>query len=393
MKIYINENQLYNLKESSWNYHFGKNHDGQPYKSENKYLCYHDTGQFGSGTYFSTYRHSDTDLSSPNDNPQFIQIRDGLYRVDFDLYENLYRVYNERQGDTLHTMLSDLNAFYHKISGCDLGKNNPKNAQFNNSWLYQRIKVNSNSLGLSCPSYLKLIRMAQKHAESDKPQSFSTLFMELNGYNGVNVSGVDKYDNSTHGSVIYDLSKTESIVPLNKTRSPLLTVGSGYKNTIANDDWKDSAYAESLAGKWKPLFLDSMDDSKKLRMVKNLANRGYGFTAEDLKYHIEKIPHALPYVLRKMLNHTIDDEATLDRNMQNYIADKKIYQFIDFLPKNDKYYDKSYLIKFLNDASWEIDDDDINGRQKMFQTIMSYLHRPLTDIEKQYIQEEWGDCI
>jgi hypothetical protein len=235
--------------------------------------------------------------------------------------------------------------------------------------------------------------MAQKHAESDKPQSFGTLFMELNGYNGVNVSGVDKYDNSTHGSVIYDFSKTESIVPLNKTRSPLLTVGSGYKNTIANDDWKDSAYAESLAGKWKPLFLDSMDDSKKLRMVKNLANRGYGFTAEDLKYYIEKIPHALPYVLRKMLNHTIDDEATLDRNMQNYIVDKKIYQFVDFLPKNDRYYDKSYLIKFLNDASWEIDDDDINGRQKIFQTIMSYLHRPLTDIEEEYIQEEWSDCI
>ena len=75
------------------------------------------------------------------------------------------------------------------------------------------------------------------------------------------------------------------------------------------------------------------------------------------------------------------------------IADKKIYQFIDFLPRNREYYDKSFLIKFLDDASWECDNDDINGRRKIFQTIMSYLHRPLTDIEKQYIQEEWSDCI
>ena len=49
--------------------------------------------------------------------------------------------------------------------------------------------------------------MAQRH---EGMQSFSTVFMEWNGYNGVNVSGVDYYDNTKHGSVIYDLSKVNT---------------------------------------------------------------------------------------------------------------------------------------------------------------------------------------
>ena len=59
------------------------------------------------------------------------KISDGVYRVDFDLYKNLFRVFSEEQGDILHTMCSNLNGFYHKVSGCDLGQYQPKTDQKN----------------------------------------------------------------------------------------------------------------------------------------------------------------------------------------------------------------------------------------------------------------------
>ena len=62
-------------------------------------------------------------------------------------------------------------------------------ANYNNAINYQIISRNAEALNLKCPSYYKLTRMAQEHGkDKDAIQSFSTLFMELNGYNGVNVS-------------------------------------------------------------------------------------------------------------------------------------------------------------------------------------------------------------
>ena len=56
-KIYINPKQYSIIKESEWNFHFGSNHDMRPHVSDNKYqMGGRETGHFGSGTYFSTYR-------------------------------------------------------------------------------------------------------------------------------------------------------------------------------------------------------------------------------------------------------------------------------------------------------------------------------------------------
>ena len=89
-KIYINSKQYGMLKESEWNFHFGKEHNGKPYYSDSKYrMAGRETGHFGSGTYFSTYRDiKDIDNYGEfnrNQNPNFIEIKDHLYRVDFDL--------------------------------------------------------------------------------------------------------------------------------------------------------------------------------------------------------------------------------------------------------------------------------------------------------------------
>ena len=64
--------------------------------------------------------------------------------------------------------------------------------------------------------------------------------MEWNGFNGVNVSGVEYYDNTKHGSVIYDLSKTdtemEEISPVNLYTG---SRDSAYDDTIASNGFND----------------------------------------------------------------------------------------------------------------------------------------------------------
>ena len=139
-----------------------------------------DTGHFGSGTYFSTY--SDKNLSSSygsnvgKDN-RYIKVGDNLYRVDFDLYKNLFRVHSKKEGDVLFTMMKNLNRMYAKISR-DFGKFDEKDAIYNNSIEYQIILKNSKALGLKCPSYMQLTRMAQELGKNDnRIESFSTAFM------------------------------------------------------------------------------------------------------------------------------------------------------------------------------------------------------------------------
>lgn len=50
-----------------------------------------------------------------------------------------------------------------------------------------------------------------KHLDDKQGDSLSTIFMKALGYDGVDVRGLDGLDNTTYGSVIYDL-KPDSII-------------------------------------------------------------------------------------------------------------------------------------------------------------------------------------
>ena len=121
-----------------FNYHFshGKEHNGKPYGSDNKFqMVGRDTGHFGSGTYFSTYKFDDNaEVKQYNkeriDEPNFIKIKDNVYRVDLDFYKNLYKVPNERWGNVLYTTLQNVNALYNRVF----------NGDYNCSKQYQIIK-------------------------------------------------------------------------------------------------------------------------------------------------------------------------------------------------------------------------------------------------------------
>ena len=123
----------------------------KPYYSDSKIqMAGRETGHFGSGTYFSTYPEKGLNGKyKDNQNPNFIKVGKNTYRVDFDLYKNLYRVRSKKQGDILYTMCRCLNAMYNKIAY--MGKFNKKEANYNNSQLYQVIKSNADALNLKCP--------------------------------------------------------------------------------------------------------------------------------------------------------------------------------------------------------------------------------------------------
>lgn len=405
-KVYITPKQYGVLKESEWNFHFGNGHDGKPYKSDNKYqMAGRETGHFGSGTYFSTYKGEFDNRSSVVDkygdgygisNPNFIEVADHIYRVDFDLYKNLYRVRSKKQGDVLYTMLADLNHMFNRITVN--GNFYPNRARYDNGDLYQRIKANADGLGLKCPSYYELTRMAQRH---EGIQSFSTVFMEWNGYNGVNVSGVDYYDNTKHGSVIYDLSKVND--DMEEVTPKELYSGykdSSYDNTVVQG-YGGNPRIEALKGEYIDWYnkLNDMPLSSALRLLKNYTSSGEilsyfivdGLNEELIKRYLRILFVKKP---RGRWSNPIDDEIVngkYDRYWAELIDKCGAYYWANYV-SDDKYH--SMLINLLSAFSWNIPwsvnaDEERRMKEEYYNKLMSYMQRDLTDYEKQYIREDY----
>ncbi len=401
-KVYITQKQYGVLKESEWNFHFGHNHSLEPHLSDNKrQMGGRETGHFGSGTYFSTYRQmKDIDNYGElnrNQNPNFIEIKDHVYRVDFDLYKNLYRVRSKRQGDVLYTMMKNLNNMYNKIAY--QGYYNPRTANYDNAENYQIIKRNAEALGLRCPSYFELTRMAQRH---EGIQSFSTVFMEWNGYNGVNVSGVDYYDSTKHGSVIYDLSKTDT--EMEEVQPNNLFTGfkdTPYDDTIVRNGYDDEI-VDSLRGEYITWYdkLNSMSIIRALRVLKNYTDSG-----NILSYFIIKNlnPELIKRYLRMIYvknpngywNDPVYENFIVGDNAKYYaslIDEYGAYYWINYVPRTKTY--SSVLTNLLSNFTWNIPwstsaEEELVMKQEYLDKLMSYMDRELTDYEKEYIRKDY----
>lgn len=421
-KVYISPRQYGIIRESEWNLHYGggswrgdgKEHTLEPHYSDNKFnMVGRDTGHFGSGTYFSTYNFSKSmreplENSMDNEDPHFIKIGDGVYRVDFDLYKNLYKVRSEKQGDMLFTMMENLNNMYNKICQYRGRFEDGREANYNNARNYQIISRNARALGLRCPSYYQLTRMAQEHGKNDEAvQSFSTLFMEWNGYNGVNVSGIERYDNTLHGSVIYDLSKVntdmEQVNPTN------LFAGFGdsmYNNTIAADSFSDDVH-DSLRGKdllWGSK-LNEMPLPQAMRLLKNYTDYGNilsSYTIGKLNPDLAKRYLRLIYVKNPSTYWTEGiNDIVLGGNESKYyikLIDKYgAYYWVNYYDeRSHKGYTisglESLLSNFANNLNWwnyNSNEEIMAAKREYYEKLMSYMQRDLTEYEKQYINEDY----
>lgn len=390
------------INENEWNFHYGKDHDGKPYRSDNKFhMGGRDTGHFGSGTYFSTYSSDSYDtrgysdkrwqwIGDENHDPHFIQIDNHVYRVDFDLYKNLYRVRSKRQGDVLFSMLKRVNAFYNKIAY--MGDFRPQYADYNNALNYQIISNNAKALNLKCPSYYDMTRMAQQHTGL---QSFSTVFMEYNGYNGVNVSGIAYYDNTTHGSVIYDLSKIdttmEEVKPNSLDAPNRFNQGQNTAIVYKNDDLEMLAGTGQSEYKWVEQ-LNDLPTNRAMRILKNsIQDRNVisGIYLNKLNDTLLSRYLRLLYVVNPIdggehifYGYSNDGEYYIEA-----IIKTRSFFWVNYSSNEYRRYGTGFtMIAQEMFYSLPYGKDRYKGRIKIMDELKQYLKRELTDYEKDFIE-------
>ena len=399
INILREEINKYLLKEENWNFHHTSDDIkgyGKPYASDNRYnMLGRSTGHFGSGTYFSTYnaeydrkddiRKYTKDMTR---HPEFIKVDNGVYRVDFDIYKNLYDVKSEKEGDILYTALRNLNSMFNKVTY----------NEYDLSLYYQIIYKNCKALGLKCPNYKDLIRMMQKYDKSDNIQSFSTYFMEYNGFNGVNVSGIGKYDNTTHGSVIYDLSKT-SLTPIKLDKNIKGTTKSNGDTLSTDDKWTTDEYESSLVGDSDISIskIKYMDESKQKRIIKNFVLSGNLFDEQQIKQLNDNM---ILFYLRLIYNRKPStlyvpfDRYLYYNHIIDLINEYKQYYWANYIPREYEYEKRTGLILLLKSA-WENDDypsddeEEKEYKKNYLKMLLSYMKRPLTNDEKNYIDKEY----
>lgn len=284
-------------------YHKGYNVDidnPEPYHSESRWAKWehggHDTGSFGSGMYFTSSKPFDARFSDEDKDAirkgegiegRFIQLRQGedknewgnrsgLYRVDTDFFSNLYRLHSEEEGDLLKNLMNTINNFF-------------AYSRYSNDYSYVRYRQQAylnivskcKMLGLNVPwTYKEMCSFAQNYA-NDKSvrQTPATIFMEMNGYNGVDATYAGKYDSYWEGSVIYDLNKVKgNIEPVKNPRDEFKVRNYNLYKTML-DDLLDSKTTPKYLGDADPITV--LNALKRYPMV--LPSNRYWGLPEEIK--------------------------------------------------------------------------------------------------------------
>jgi hypothetical protein len=361
------------LVEAEYNYHIGDLDvdNVKPYGSDSKNIMRgRDTGHFGSGLYFSTYnsKYKNDDLK----NPELINIKDNVYRVDFDLYKNLYKVKNELHGDLLFKTLQLVNSLYNIIS--DYYKYNEKLPN-DFSKRYLILKNNSNKLGLKCPEYNEFIKMCKDlYSNKTKQQSMSTIFMEYNDYNGVNVSGIDKYDNTLHGSVIYNISKvSDKIKKIDTNRFNSVDIVDG--DYVGGDftDFKDKLLLNKDVVN---IYVDEFNKLDKNTQTTIIKKYKYSLWNETL----EKIDPGIKNFYFKTLAFKIKNGFFDKKNMINIIKTIINNNQLDLLYNKNISFENKTLLSFAleNIHYFDVNDEDL---------IISNINRELTQEERKELND------
>ena len=377
------------IKEAEWNFHYGKDHNGKPYMSDNRYhMKGRSSGHFGSGTYFSTYSFKDNNnpnnkYVNNNSTPEFIKVDDGVYRVDMELYKNLYKVNYAKQGYVLYSLLKTLNAMFNRLEYRDT----------NLSVDYQKAKRNADVLNLKMPSYYDLIKMMKKHHTSNEIKSFSTLFMEYNGFNGVNVSNVPEFDNTMHGSVIYDLSKIDGHVEQVKPKSLFLNYDKG-ENIVIKNDIEDELNFESIYRDLTSndvIKINSQPISNGFRVLKN----NLGGDKLLRAYLLDDLNETL---LSRYLNYVYRHRDKYEQLIRKFWLDK--YQdynwFLKSIEKTSSYYWVNYneglIIDLIDNYRFNLPYSITKEEEKeelieYVNTLNKFKDGGLSDKQKQEIEE------
>ena len=371
------------ISEVNYNYHAGDLGDDldnlEPHVSDNIFrMAGRDTGHFGSGLYFSTYRLRDkADYDKDygkysnfrDQSSNLIKVKNSVYRVDFDIYKNLYRVSSNKHGEVLFKTLKQLNGIFYSY---DHGERELSR------W-YLVILNNFKHLGLRLPGYREFFKMLKEAKVVNDSRwskdgvdknayiaSFSTRIMEWNGYNGINVSGLSDYDNTLHGSVIYDTKKIGGELKPVDFDSFI-----GYKDGVASSGY-DDLVAKVLSGEFlseegiKELNKLPLDKSSILiKRYRNWLTHQFGILRVELKRIFLKSLHNNILGNEKMMGDVTkyDLQFLIDNDMRRIIMDSRIKKGGESL--------LSYML-----YEFRYDDDRIKK-------LMSWVDRDLDDNEKE----------
>ena len=184
--------------------------------------------------------------------------------------------------------------------------------------------------------------------------SFSTKIMEMNGFNGVNVSGIPEFDNTLHGSVIYDVNKvSKDIVPVNADMNKIPWVGRA--DVATSDELNDMEYRVlSDDRNLSSYSFRNMDKGQMLKYLKfykfplsDVSGLSYQFGEETLKQYLVILYRNI------MRGFVTDTSELLDRDYLNAILETKSYQFVNVPPIQEG---QSVFLSLATMAYW---DDDL----------------------------------
>lgn len=226
------------------NYHYSNNGDVdldvtniKPEYSDNLFrMKGRDTGHFGSGVYFSTYDNSGREeINVANDkfsgSEGLRRVSSNLVTIDLDEVPNMFRVRTDSLAETLYETLSEINNFFYRNA---LGEEyNFRNSDLINT--YRLVRTNFRKMGVSFMSLKEFMVIVSETANdfrlgsenAKRIGSLSTRIMTELGYSGVDVSGLFKWDNTRHGSVVYDLGGIKKLIKKPTQNNPNVDV----KNT------------------------------------------------------------------------------------------------------------------------------------------------------------------
>lgn len=307
------------------------------------------TGHFGSGTYLSTYKQ-DSDFSvdskrvrdalEKNYGEPLIQVSPKTYAIDLDRY-NLYKPKNTRHAEILFELLKNINDLFYAVESDTKLKQKKEyltdildsckklNLEFTKEFV-KKVKYEV------LPNYSKNYRGGE---DLKYKASISTMFMEYNGWNGVNVNNIPTFDNTRHGSVIYDM---KNVVDAPKRTSP-------YIEDIFSDNTENLKDIIKKINKYRfsAVNLTKLSNSELNRLLKSIRYDTLSFYEydSDFEFQIENDNIDLYQIehVKKVYPNIIFDKIK-DLDFENEDINSNIYGFVlMYLDKNPNDYDKKYL--------------------------------------------------
>lgn len=397
----INENYLYHVGSVD------NPENPTPYYSENRWNKWegagHETGSFGSGMYFTDAYPTDnrfnderkTAIRNAEFNPyydgqRFIEIGKNFFRVDTDFYKNLYVLKSEKEGDVLKELMSAVDSFVRHCRNYE--PNDYTNMRYR-QLRYLNIQRLCEMLGLNLPwNYKQMIEFGKKYCKDKSiTQTPATIFMEKNGYNGVDASRAGKYNSYWEGSVIYNINKLENdIEPVKNPRDEFKLHYSQFSNNM---------YSDILQGKTDPSYfktgdyIDNPDSSQKVLMALKrypmvLSSHKFWSMPEEIKPQYLKILYDNIKKGFINLNDSYYGYSYYQTNpikelcSDNYIDNIIKYKIFPYINLNDKL---TYNIFWeLSMGTWKYDKDTALGFLNTFNGDKDKYIDEINEIKEEY---------